>query len=48
MGLSTAFMGKVSVDAISSSACIMGIHAFASVATDTGHTVAMQNLGQTL
>lgn len=47
MCLSTTFMGKTSMEAISSSACIMGTDAFTSVATDTGDTVAMQNLRQT-
>jgi len=36
MCLLTTFVEKVSMDTISSSACRMGTHAFASVATDNG------------
>lgn len=42
------FMGEVSMDAINSSACKMETYTFVSLATDTGNTVAMQKLRQTV
>lgn len=48
MCLSTMFMGKVAMDAISSSACKMETYTFVSVATDTGNIVAMQKLRRTV
>lgn len=44
MFLSTTFIGKVSMDDISFSACIIGTYTFSSVAGDNGDMIAIQNL----